>query len=386
MAAFYALFTGQTMKIRVLYTIPNFNTAGSGKALLNLALGLNPDTFEAHIACQNDSGAFFEIVKNSGIPVHVFDYIPKSRPITTMFSESWKVSRQFKKINPDVIHSFHYSDNYTEGLAARLAGIKWVFTKKNMSWGGSSGKGWQLRSAMASAIAVQNTDMQKQFYPNSKKTTLIPRGVNVANFTAQVPQAAVREAMQTPSDARIMICVANMVPVKGVELLIEAFSSLSAAHPEWHLWLVGDIKSDYGNALIAQAKQSEASSKIHFSGKQANVRQYLDHAEIFVLPTKDEGRREGSPVALLEAMANGKVVIGSGVPGVKDQLQKFPENQFESGNRQNLKIKLGALMQNSKAENKVLGHVFHEHVANYYTIQQEIERHEAFYLKLLNDK
>jgi glycosyltransferase involved in cell wall biosynthesis len=255
-----------------------------------------------------------------------------------------------------------------------------------MSWGGSSGKGWQFRSAMASAIAVQNTDMQKQFYSNSKKTTLIPRGVNVANFTAQVPQAAVREAMQTPSDARIMICVANMVPVKGVELLIEAFSSLSVAHPEWHLWLVGDIKSEYGNALIAQAKQSEASSKIHFSGKQANVRQYLDHAEIFVLPTKDEGRREGSPVALLEAMANGKVVIGSAVPGVKDQLQKFPENQFESGNRQNLKIKLGALMQNSKAENKVLGHVFHEHVANYYTIQQEIERHEAFYLKLLNGK
>lgn len=370
--------------IRILYTIPNFNTAGSGKALLNLALGLNPEKFEAHIACQNDTGSFFEVVKNSGIPVHVFNYIPKSRPITTMFSESWKVSRQLKKINPDVIHSFHYSDNYTEGLAARLAGIKWVFTKKNMSWGGSSGKGWQFRSAMASAIAVQNTDMQKQFYPYSKKTTLIPRGVNVANFTVQVPQAAVREAMQTPSDARILICVANMVPVKGVELLIEAFSSLSAAHPEWHLWLVGDIKSDYGNALIAQAKQSEASSKIHFSGKQANVRQYLDHAEIFVLPTKDEGRREGSPVALLEAMANGKVVIGSGVPGVKDQLQKFPENQFEPGNWQNLKIKLGALMQNSKAENKVLGHVFHEHVANNYTIQQEIERHEAFYLKLLH--
>ncbi len=40
-----------------------------------------------------------------------------------------------------------------------------------------------------------------------------------------------------------------------------------------------------------------------------------------MLPTLDKG--EGFPVSLLEAMANGKIVLGSAVPGIKDQLQEF---------------------------------------------------------------
>ena len=52
------------LKIKILYTIPNFDTAGSGKALLNLALGLDKNIFEPHIACLNDKGDFFKIVKD----------------------------------------------------------------------------------------------------------------------------------------------------------------------------------------------------------------------------------------------------------------------------------------------------------------------------------
>ncbi len=371
-------------KIRILFTIPNFNTAGSGKALLNIAKSLNPAQFEAHIARQTDAGDFFKVVANSGIPVHVFDYTPQSRPIHKMLFEAWRVSRKFKSIQPDIIHSFHYSDNYTEGLAARLAGIKWVFTKKNMSWGGS-GRGWKIRSAMSKAIALQNTDMQIQFYSRSTKTQLIPRGVNIEQFKAKVPNPAIRQTMNTPADARIIICVANMVPVKGVELLIQAFHALSNDYLNWHVWLVGDINNEYGVHLVAQVAHLDLANRIHFSGKQANVRDYLDHTEIFVLPTKDEGRREGSPVALLEAMANGKVVIGSAVPGVKDQLQHFPQHQFLAGNWQDLRDKLKNLMQKTTEENRILGNTFVKHVMENFSIELEVKRHEDFYINITNE-
>ncbi len=371
-------------KIRILFTIPNFNTAGSGKALLNIAKSLNPAKFEAHISCQSEAGDFFKVVKNSGIQVHVFDYIPKSRPIHKMFSEAWRVSRKFRSIHPDIIHSFHYSDNYTEGLAARLAGIKWVFTKKNMSWGGS-GRGWKWRSTMAKAIAVQNTDMQIQFYPNANKTQLIPRGVNIEQFKVNEPNPEIRVSMNTPFESRIIICVANMVPVKGVELLIQAFHALANECLNWHVWLVGDINNEYGAQLLDQVAQLDLTHRIHFSGKQSNVCDYLDHAEIFVLPTKDEGRREGSPVALLEAMANGKVVIGSAVPGVKDQLQLFPQHQFVPGNWQDLGDKLQTFMQKPTEENIILGKTFVKHVMENYSIELEVKRHEDFYINITNE-
>ena len=37
----------------------------------------------------------------------------------------------------DLIHSFHYGPDYSEALAAKIAGIPWVYTKKNMNWGDS---------------------------------------------------------------------------------------------------------------------------------------------------------------------------------------------------------------------------------------------------------
>ncbi len=371
-------------KIRVVYTLPNFNTAGSGKALLNIAKGLNKNLFEVHIVCENDKGDYFKVVESSGIPVHVFKYLPASRPIGTLIKETALVRKRWKEIAPDIVHSFHYSDNYTEGLAVRLAGSKWVFTKKNMSWGGGSGRGWKFRSALANAIAVQNTDMISQFYPDSNKITLIPRGVNMQQFAPQDPVPAIREEMNTPDEARIIICVANMVPVKGVELLINAFIELQREFPDWHLWLVGDINNDYGKQLLDLVKNSDFVEFIHFSGKQPNVRDYLDQAEVFVLPTKDEGRREGSPVALLEAMANAKVVVGSAVPGVKDQLRDFPANQFHPGDWKDLQEKLQLILKNSSERNKTLGNTFKLHVEESFTLQHELSRHEAFYLSIFN--
>ena len=353
--------------------------------MLNIALGLDSTKFEAHIACQTNKGVFFKIVEESGIPLHVFDYIPKSRPLHAMFKQTWHVSRKLREINPDVIHSFHYSDNYTEALAAKLAGIKWVFTKKNMSWGGGSGNGWKFRSALANGIAVQNTDMITNFYPESKKVGLIPRGVDVKKFEFDGKDDAVKIAMKSENQ-RVIICVANMVPVKGVELLLKAFDTLHSSNANWSLWLIGDIVNAYGQSLTEQASQLKSADFIHFSGKQPDVKRYLNHAEIFVLPTKDEGRREGSPVALLEAMANGKVVLGSAVPGVKDQLSKFPEHQFEPGNWKSLYQKLTVFMANSVQENKVIGQQFAMHVQTNYSLETEIKRHEEFYKKVLNDE
>lgn len=368
-------------KIKILYTIPNFDTAGSGRALLNLALGLDKDKFEPHILCLHGEGKFFETVKNSGIPIHIFNYLPKARPIIQMLRDCWNVSRKLKAINPDVIHSFHYSSNYTEGLAARMAGIRWTFTKKNMSWGGSSANSWKLRSFLAKKIIIQNTDMQLQFYPNSSKTTLISRGVVLEKFKADLPLPEIKEKMNTQPEQRVLICVANFVPVKGIEILIDAFAKVQDKHSNWVLWLIGDAQNEYGEMLQKKVSEMNLSHKVKFSGKQLDVKAYLNHAELFVLPTLDKG--EGSPVALLEAMANGKVVLGSCVPGIKDQLHDFPNHLFVPKDVEDLASKLTIYMSKDKTDLLQYGLQFYNLVKENYSIVLEIEKHEKFYLSLL---
>src|SRR5947207_9650622 len=96
-------------KIKVLYTIPNFDTAGSGMALLNIADRLNKERFEVHICCMHKGGQFFKTVENSGLPLHVFQYTTPVIPRYKALLNVWKISRFFKKLKPDIIHSFHYS-------------------------------------------------------------------------------------------------------------------------------------------------------------------------------------------------------------------------------------------------------------------------------------
>ena len=370
-------------RIRVLFTIPNFNTAGSGKALLNIATGLDSEVFETHIMCLHSKGEFFKVVEESGLPVHVFNFTSNPRPIPRMLKECWSISRKFKEIAPDLIHSYHYSADYTEGIAARMAGIPWVFTKKNMNWGGKSRNAWKLRSFLATKIAVQNTDMLNQFYPGSKKAVLIPRGVHVSYFSIKENSYEKNPTPAFPNEQRLLICVANFVPVKGIEFLIHAFDTLKEKYANWSLLLVGDNNNEYGEELRQLVNTLGLQKRIKFSGKELDIRPQLNRAEIFVLPTKDEGRREGSPVSLLEAMANGKVVLGSNIPGIKDQLRKYPDSLFEASNVAELVSKLDDYMIRSKEELKKLGHSFYQHVRAEYPIENEIKKHEELFKDML---
>ena len=370
-------------KTRILFTIPNFDTAGSGKALLNIAKGLDASIYDPHIMCLHNRGSFFREVEKSGIPIHIYPYIGRSRPLWSLFKDARKTASAFKSLAPQIIHSFNYSADYTEAFAARLAGIPWVFTKKNMSWSGPSGNAWKLRSYLAKKIAIQNTDMKSLFYPKSGKTVLIPRGVNTDDFCGGAVEKEIFESMNTPLHSKVLLCVANFVPVKGIELLIEAFSNLKDDFPNWNLWLVGDHQNTYGVQLQQQVQDFHVSKRVSFSGKQLDVRPYLRAAQLFVLPTKDEGRREGSQVALLEAMSVGVCVLGSRVPGIKDQLINFKNHLFEPGDVSSLQNTLAVFMQLDDATLSEKGRLFSTYVQRNHDINNEIDKHHQLYQEIL---
>ena len=119
-------------RIKILYTIPNFDTAGSTRVVYNLINGLDKTKFEIEIACQHNKGAFFMEVEALGFPIHIMETTTSYRPYFSLFSRLRPIVRFFKKNEYDIIHSWHWSSDWTEALAARLAGVKWIYTKKAM--------------------------------------------------------------------------------------------------------------------------------------------------------------------------------------------------------------------------------------------------------------
>lgn len=368
-------------RIKILYTIPNFDTAGSGKAMLKIAERLDKTIFDPHIACFHDKGLFFKIVEQSGIPIHLIEYTSPLKPRIQLIKNVYKTSRFFRKNKFNIIHSFHYSADYSEPLAAKFAGVKWIFTKKNMSWGGSSANAWRIRSWLADGIAVQNTDMQKNFYPSSSKTYLIPRGVDTTEFYPRQATNDLKDELKIPYTCKIILSVANLVPVKGIEILISAFKKVE--NQNLFLLIAGDDKSEYANELKRNTAQDR---NIIFTGKRSDIKDFHSIADLFVLPTLNKGRQEGSPVSLLEAMASGVPVLASNVAGIRDQLSSIPDQLFRPGDADELTGKLKILLNQPENDKEGLINAQLNIIKAKYTIEKEVANHQEFYLKVINGK
>jgi glycosyltransferase involved in cell wall biosynthesis len=97
--------------------------------------------------------------------------------------------------------------------------------------------------------------------------------------------------------------------LKGVDLLIQAFQSLSGDFPGVKLKLLGYFPdAEHLEALTAGSKQIE----ILKARPNPEVLELISKATIFALPS----RCEGTPRVVIEAMASGLPVIGSDVGGI----------------------------------------------------------------------
>lgn len=365
-------------KIKVLYTIPNFDTAGSGIVLFKILKSIDLDVFEPSVACFHNRGALFKEIEKFDIPIHVLSFTHPMRPLLRGIYNCIKVSRFFRKHRFDIIYSYHYHADYSEPLAARLAGIPWIFVKKNMGWFGPNLRAWKLRSLLANHIVVQNSDMLKEFYSKvtDGKISYIPIGVDLKEFFP------LREKQNRNSPIKI-VHISSLLPIKGVDIIIDALQYLENAlnFRDYEFRIVGNDKTEYIHSLKQEVSKLKLKDRVRFLGYQQNISELLQQSDIFIQSTKNIGRREGAPIALQEAMACGCVIIGSKVSGVKDQLEPFPFLLYDWDNYKQLAHKIYELCNLEQDEFLKLRMRMIDHVTERYSLDQEIKNHQKLLLR-----
>lgn len=364
----------KTQRIKILFTIPNFDTAGSGKVLYDLAHGLNKTLFEVHIACSHDQGFFFKEVQALGLPIHLIDTSCALRPYFSLFKRIHPYKQFIKTHGFDLVHSWHWSSDWTEVLGAKWGGAQFVYTKKAMSWGN---RHWHIRSWLADYIITINSDM-RSFFPWKREQQLIPLGLDLDYYCQEQPLKSA-----SPHPFRI-ITVANLVPVKGIEVLLEAVYLLKEEGSPILLEVLGDDGSSYADTLKADVVSKGLEEEVVFLGKQSDVRPYLSHADLYVIPTLDSGRKEGMPMALVEAMSMAVPVLGSDITGINFVLQGFPELLFKAGDSEGLTFQIKRIMALSDIERRKLGFQLRQYVATHFSLNAFIKAHEDLYLELTN--
>lgn len=141
------------------------------------------------------------------------------------------------------------------------------------------------------------------------------RGVDRARFHPG-DRAAARAALGLPHDRAIALWVGRMVPVKGLDVLLDAWDAVARGPHRPLLALVGD--GELRDALAKRAAALPADS-VRFVGAVAHeaLPDWYRAADVVTLPS----RSEGIPNVLLEGLACGTPFVASDVGGVAELLE-----------------------------------------------------------------
>lgn len=360
-------------KIKVLYTIPNFDTAGSGKVLYDLAKYIDKNKFEVSIACRTSKGAFFKEVEALGLPIFIMQTNISYQPYYSFFKRIQNIKKCIKDNQFDIVHSWHWSSDWSEIVASRLGGAKFIYTKKAMSWGNIH---WKIKSLLANFIITINHDMV-HFFPYKKNQQLIPLGLDVNYYNPNLFPKSENSAIFK------IITVANLVPVKGVELIIKAMSKIN--NNTIHLEVVGDDRDPYAGVLKTLVKDLQLEGQVSFLGKKEDVRPFIAKANLYIIPTLNSSRKEGMPMALVEAMSMGIPVLGSNIAGINYVLKDFSTCLFKPGSSSDLATKINVILSSSEVERVEIGNQLRAYVVKNFTIEQCIQHHELLYQSLIKN-
>jgi glycosyltransferase involved in cell wall biosynthesis/peptidoglycan/xylan/chitin deacetylase (PgdA/CDA1 family) len=120
-----------------------------------------------------------------------------------------------------------------------------------------------------------------------------------------------------------IVCIASFEPVKGHVYLVDACRRLRDRGIEFDCDLVGDgrVRREIEQRVLTAG----LAAQVRFLGLQPRpaVAQLLSLSHVAVLPSHPtrEGKREGIPVALMEAMAAGLAVVSTAISGIPELVE-----------------------------------------------------------------
>ena len=170
--------------------------------------------------------------------------------------------------------------------------------------------------ALAVSESVKKSCINKR-HIGKDRTFVIHNGIPLRDFVPPEGERVQKERKRLgiESDFKVFGTVAKLREEKGTRYLIESAAKVLGIFPKTNLLIAGD-----GPLLEELKKLSEKlgiSDRVLFAGFRNDIPVILSIIDIFVIPSITEG----SPLALLEAMAMGKPIVATNVGGIVEILR-----------------------------------------------------------------
>jgi len=271
-----------------------------------------------------------EQVKNlGGIPV---DYSLNRTGLNPLrdVRDTWTLSRKLKEINPDLMFSFFAKPVIYGSLAAKLAGVPrrvgmleglgFTFTEqpfplpfktKLIRW--VQVQLYRLSVPLLDKIIFLNPDdpkdlLEKYGIKAKQMEVLGAIGLDLTNYAFVQPDTSKHR----------FIFIGRLLAEKGINEYIGAARLVKQQYPDAEFVVLGGLdESNPGGLKKAQLEVLIKEDVVIYPGHVNNVPHWIAEASVFVLPSY----REGVPRSTQEAMAIGRAVITTDVPGCRETVE-----------------------------------------------------------------
>ncbi len=221
------------------------------------------------------------------------------------------LKRVIHAVQPDLIHS---GPLQTGALLVALTGYQPLVS---MSWGydllfdadRSALWRWATRYTLShSAVMIGDCNTIRQRARNfgiaDERIVTFPWGVDLDHYNVETSGRANTHTFT-------LLSTRNWEPIYGVDVIAEAFVQAAQQRPELRLILLGD--GSLAGLLRQVFTSGGVLDKVRFPGQvsQAELPDYYRAADLYV----SASHSDGSSISLLEAMACGRPVLVSDIPG-----------------------------------------------------------------------
>ena len=293
--------------MRILYVLDEFGmrTAGTEGQFLELVAGVQARKAEARVVLLRPSPVLTEL------PARVLGV--RSLGSLGALGAIWRLVSWARAARADVAHLFFNDASILCPFPLRIAGIPVIVSRRDLGFWYTPGTLRVLRlnryavaGVVANSQAVKREVVRQERYPEDR-VRVIPNGWRTREPHENRAQA--RGALGIPAGAKMLLCVANLRPLKRVDDAIR-IAALALRHdPDVWLTVVGADRSGAAGSererLGALVRELSIAGRVVFAGELADPWPVVSACDVGLLCSESEGLSN----TLIEYSAAGKPVV-----------------------------------------------------------------------------
>jgi glycosyltransferase involved in cell wall biosynthesis len=304
---------------KLLFAIPSLVEGGTEKVLTNILGHLDKKNYRISLVLFEKKGPYL-----SQIPEHVKIYDLKKEGRYSFLKLILRLSRLFRKLNPNTVVSFMAYTYIIVLFAKVISGCKFKFitsVRTYLSYATQHSKFSTIRYFFyksffnsADFIIVPSKGIKKDLVKNfnvvKKKIKVIYNPIDL-NKIMELKQEELEDTRI--KERSFLLSIGRLTKAKGYPYLFRAFSRIHNEIKE-KLLILGTGEDE--EALKSLAIELGIHDGVYFLGFQNNPYKFINMASIFILPSI----WEGFPNVILEAMACGVPVISTDCPSGPNEI------------------------------------------------------------------